>query len=326
MPLQEKNLMLLTGAGFTHNFGGFLAREMWSKIFNNPLVQANDEARKLLLSDFDFESVYSAKMSRGEETIKVIREAVEAAYKDLDETVKNWGFNHDNPTALNTYGLGELFNFISSKGSDKGWFFTLNQDLYMERKNGYRSPGASFGQPSVDKDGGGGVKLVTLPDQAGIEKAKSVLNNASYIKLHGSYGWISSHGGNQMVIGKNKASDIDQEPLLKWYFEIFQNLIYEGGKKLLIIGYGFADNHINDILLKGVQEHDLNLYVINPTDPETFKNKLEGKPAHLVSYEVSKYIKIWDGVKGYFPYTLRQIFPPDQSKTTIFQEIKKSLA
>lgn len=326
MPSQSKNLMLLTGAGFTHNFGGFLACEMWSKIFNNLLVQANAEAHRLLLDDFDFESVYSAKMSRGEETIKIIRKAVEAAYKDLDDTIKNWVFNRDNPTALNTYGLGELLSFISSRGSDKGWFFTLNQDLYMERKNNYRSPGASFGQPSVDGDGGGNVKLVALPDQAGVEKAKSTLNNASYIKLHGSYGWVSSHGGNQMVIGKNKESDIDQEPLLKWYFEIFQNLIYEGDKKLLVIGYGFADNHINDILLKGVQEHRLSIYVINPTDPETFKNRLEGKPAHFGSYEISKYLKIWDGVKGYFPYTLRQIFPPDQSRTTIFQEIKKSLA
>ncbi|MCL5006697.1 MAG: hypothetical protein M1153_00920 [Patescibacteria group bacterium] len=108
---------------------------MWSKIFNNPLVQATAEARALLLNDFDFESVYSAKMSRGEETIKVIRIAVEMAYKDLDDTVKNWGFNQNNPTALNTYGLGELLRFLSSRGSDKGWFFTLNQDLYMERKN-----------------------------------------------------------------------------------------------------------------------------------------------------------------------------------------------
>ncbi len=321
-----KNLILLTGAGFTHNFGGFLAREMWSKIFNNSLVQSNAEARKLLLNDFDFESVYSAKMGHGEETIKIIRQAVEAAYKDLDDTVKNWVFNPDNPTALNTYGLGELLSLISQRGSDKGWFFTLNQDLYMERKHNYRSPGASFGQPFVDRDEGGGVKIVTLPNESGVERAKPTLNNPSYIKLHGSYGWVSSHGGNQMVIGKNKTNDINQEPLLRWYFDIFQGLIYEGGKKLLVIGYGFADNHINDILLKGVQEHGLSLYIINPTDPETFKNRLEGKPAHFGSYEVSKYLKIWDGVKGYFPYTLRQIFPPDQSKTTIFQEIKKSLS
>jgi hypothetical protein len=29
-------IVLFTGAGFTKNFGGFLAKEMWSKIFNNP--------------------------------------------------------------------------------------------------------------------------------------------------------------------------------------------------------------------------------------------------------------------------------------------------
>lgn len=290
----------------------------------NPLIQGNSEARELLLNDFDFESVYSAKMSAGEEVIRVIRMAVEAAYKDLDNTVKNWTFDHNNPTALDICKLGELFSFISSRGSDKGWLFTLNQDLYMERKYGYRSPGASFGQPSVDKDDGG-VKTVILPDQADVDKLKDTLNNTAYIKLHGSYGWVSSHGGNQMVIGKNKVSDIEQEPLLRWYFEIFQNLIYEGNKKLLVMGYGFADNHINDILLKGVQEHALSLYIINPTDPEMFKDRLAGKPVHSGMYKVSKYLKIWDGVRGYFPYTLRQIYPPDQSKTTVAEEIKKSL-
>lgn len=324
-----KNIILLTGAGFTYNFGGFLAREMWAKIFNNPLVQSNLEVRGLLLNDFDFESVYFTVLngSRYDESSKTaIKQAVESAYKDLDDTVKNWVFNHDNPTALNTYGLGELLSFISQRGSDKGWFFTLNQDLFMERKNGYRSPGASFGQPFVDKEEGGGVKTLSLPQENEIEKVKTLLNNASYIKLHGSYGWISSRGGNQMVIGKNKVDSINQEPLLKFYFDLFKELIYEGNKKLLVIGYGFGDEHINDILLKGVQEHSLSLYVINPSDPESFKNKLEGKPAHFGSYEVSKYFKIWNGVKGYFPYSLRQIFPPDQSQTTMFKEIKKALS
>jgi hypothetical protein len=297
---------------------------MWSKIFNNPLVQASAEARGLLLNDFDFESVYSAKMSHGEETIKIIRVAVEMAYKDLDDTVKNWVFNHGNPTALNTYRLGELLSFISSRGSDKGWFFTLNQDLFMERKHNYRSPGAMFSHPFIEGDNGK-IGIITLPNEDGVEKIKNTLNNASYIKLHGSYGWISSHGGNQMVIGKNKVNDIDQEPLLKWYFEIFQGLIKEGNKKLLIIGYGFADNHINDILLNGIQEHGLSLYIISTTDPETFKNRLEGKPSHSGSWEVSKYSKIWDGVKGYFPYSLREIYPPDQSVTTVSLEIKKAL-
>jgi len=329
MPTLPKNLILLTGAGFTHNFGGFLAREMWSKIFNNPLVQSNPEIRDLLLKDFDFESVYFSVLSgaRYAEPAKTaLKQAVEAAYKDLDETVKNWHFRTENPTALDTHKFGELLSFLSERGSHKGWFFTLNQDLYMERHKSYRSPGASFGQPFVDRDEGGGVKLITLPNEDEMEKAKASLNNAGYIKLHGSYGWVSSRGGNQMVIGKNKVDDINQEPLLKWYSDLFKELVFEGNKKLLVIGYGFADNHINDILLKGVQEHGLSLYIINPTDPETFRDRLEGKPAHFGSYEVSKYLKIWDGVKGYFPYSLRQIFPPDQSGSTIIGELKKALS
>lgn len=324
----SKNLILLTGAGFTHNFGGFLAREMWSKIFNNPLIQVDSEIRDLLLQDFDFESVYFSVLAGSrytDDSKMALRQAIEKAYKDLDDTVKNWVFNDGNPTALNTYGLGELLGFISQRGSDKGWLFTLNQDLYMERKNGYRSPGAPFGH-AVDGAEGGSVKLIGLPDEALMEKVKTELNNPSYIKLHGSYGWVSSRGGTQMIIGKNKIDDINQEPLLKWYSELFQNLIYEGDKKLLIIGYGFGDDHINDVLLKGVQDHNLSLYVINPTDPEAFKNRLEGRPAHSGSYEVSKYFKIWDGVKGYFPYSLRQIYPPDQSETTIAKELKRVLS
>lgn len=323
--MPEKNLILLTGAGFTHNFGGFLAREMWSKIFNNPIVQADTEARELLLNDFDFESVYSAKTRYSQKTVGIIKKAVESAYKDLDDIIKNWKFNDTNPIGLSSSGLADLLVFLSQRSSDKGWFFTLNQDLFMERKKDYRSPCASFPQPFIDKPEGGEINSVTLPSETELEKIKSNLNNTSYIKLHGSYGWTSSSGEKQMVIGKNKANDINQEPLLRWYSEIFQNLIYEGNKKILIIGYGFGDDHINDVLLKGIQEYNLSLYIINPTDPETFKNKLEGRPNHFGSYEISKYSKIWEGVRGYFPYSLRQIFPPDQSETSIFREIKKAL-
>ncbi|MBI5134392.1 MAG: SIR2 family protein [Candidatus Taylorbacteria bacterium] len=320
----QRNVLLLTGAGFTHNFGGFLAREMWSKIFNNPLLQAIPDVRDLLLKDFDFESVYSIVLTGGRytpEAKEAVRVAVEDAYKDLDDSIKGWTFNLENPLALNIYGLGDLLSFLSQRGSESGWFFTLNQDLLMERQHDYRSPGVA---QVFDYGIKGNAKKAILPKEA--EPAKKDLNNSSYIKLHGSYAWASSNGGNQMVIGKNKSENISQEPLLKWYMEIFMGQIFEKNKKLLVIGYGFGDAHINDILLKGVQEYGLSIYIVNPTDPEIVKNKLEGKPSHFGSWEVSKYAGIWNGVKGYFPYSLRQIFPPDQNETTILKEIKKSLS
>lgn len=316
-----KNIILLTGAGFSHNFGGFLAREMWSKIFNNPLIQGNAEARNLLLNDFDFESVYSEKVKYGEEVIKIISQAVEKAYKDLDDVIKSYLIHYGRGTSaeLDTHGIGELLSFMSERGSDKGWFFTLNQDLLMERLKGNRSPGASFGQPFVDGNEGGGVKSVILPKENEMEKIKSTLNNSSYIKLHGSYGWISSRGGSQMVIGKNKIINIAEEPLLKWYSELFETLICEGNKKILIIGYGFRDDHINKILLKGIKDHNLGLYIINPTDPQKFKESLVDT---LPDYDG---FNIWEGIRGYFPYSLRDIFPSHQNKTTIFTEIKNAL-
>ena len=322
MPNENKNLILLTGAGFTRNFGGFLAREMWSKIFNNPSVQAREKVRDVLSKDFDFESVY-AEVLRGfrydDDDKSALRTAVEQAYKELDDTVKNWSFNDRNPSGLNIYGLGDLIAIISHKGSDQGCFFTLNQDLYMERARGFKSPGVLYS--SMDP-----VASVRLPNESEVEAVKSTLNNASYIKLHGSYGWVSSLGGTQMVIGKNKSEDIEREPLLRWYLELFENAIYEGNKKLLVIGYGFRDDHINNILLKGVQEHALSLYVVNTTDPESFKNLLEGRPSDNRIWEVSKYFPIWEkGIKGYFPYSLREIYPPDQSETSMAQEIKRAL-
>jgi len=40
MPKDYSEHILFTGAGFTKNFGGLLAKEMWSKLFNNSKVQS----------------------------------------------------------------------------------------------------------------------------------------------------------------------------------------------------------------------------------------------------------------------------------------------
>ena len=40
MKLMENNeCIVLTGAGFTKNFGGYLGIEIWTKILNHPLIQ-----------------------------------------------------------------------------------------------------------------------------------------------------------------------------------------------------------------------------------------------------------------------------------------------
>ena len=55
MPKDYSENILFTGAGFTKNFGGLLAKEMWSKIFNNTKVQSYSQLKKLLINDFNYE-------------------------------------------------------------------------------------------------------------------------------------------------------------------------------------------------------------------------------------------------------------------------------
>lgn len=324
--IQSKNLILLTGAGFTKNFGGFLGEEMWTQIFNDVEIQGNDNLRSLLQEDYDFESVYSTVVSSNmtEEEKNIMKQVVERAYKNLDNATKDWVFNNDSPYPVNWYGLNDMIMLFNGGGKEKGLFFTLNQDLFMERRSGYHSPGSPrFSQQFYTLHGRELMpnEFVTIQGDGVEERAQSDINSYSglvYIKLHGSYGWKASDGSNQLVIGKNKTELIDKEPLLRWYFDLFQKVITEGNKKLLIIGYGFGDQHINKILVDGVEKHSLKVYIISTRPPIELKNHFE-RGGHYYALPILK------GLRGYFPYTLKEIFPANQSRTVHFDKIREAL-
>jgi hypothetical protein len=318
--------ILFTGAGFTNNFGGFLAREMWSKIFNNPEIQSNKTLKELLLNNFNYEFIYFAVLrSCKQKERELIKRVILKAYEDLDNIICNWNFNNSNPDSLNIYGFRDLLVQFIGSGHERGYFFTLNQDLLMERFNGYRSVGAPVFNNnfySWQKAKLKYTQFIRLPGENAMINTKATLESAGnfvYIKLHGSYGWLSSNGAdNQMVIGYDKLNDINKEPLLKWYLELFEKVIKEGAKKLVIIGYGFGDEHINDILLEGVNNYELRPYIISPTDPEMFMKRLREK----------KLDEIWKNLGGYFPCTLKQMFPhsQDQHPTPLYHEFKNAIS
>jgi hypothetical protein len=55
------------------------------------------------------------------------------------------------------------------------------------------------------------------------------------------------------VTGDNKETDIGRVPLLEWNLEQFRKSVCTEHARLMIIGYGFRDRHINSILLKAVE-------------------------------------------------------------------------
>ena len=119
-----------------------------------------------------------------------------------------------------------------------------------------------------------------------------------------------------MVIGNDKEEKIGREPLLKVYFDFFKDVIWGGGVKMVVIGYGFRDRHINEVLTRGIEKHGLKLYVVMPKSFQEFKI-----PLYDSRYEAEGII---DGIRGYYPVSLKDIFPRG-STSVIYQELATAL-
>lgn len=332
MKIHSSENILLLGAGFTKNYGGLLASEMWAEIFNHEKVQAQARIRKKMLEDFNYESIYYSVLednSFTDEEKIAIRDATKSAYEHIDNILMREFIHHNgNPPWINTINT-LLLNFGNT--DDNSFIFTLNQDLFIERfyinppdpSNRYYK--AKLSIPGIDQnpewfmnkyayrrsrpflviDEGAytyyklkGEDYYTLPTEEMLKNRKgSLLNRGSYflIKLHGSYNWISSDGKSAMVIGSGKAEQIKREPLLTDYFEIFTEVLSHDQRRLLIIGYGFGDEHINYELSESVKKHGLKIYILSPESPKEMKDKLCDLST---SSEDTK--TIWKGVAGYF--------------------------
>lgn len=204
---QVNKFVLLSGAGFTRDFGGFLANEMWALIFNQPELNRYPRVKSLMQNDFDYESIYY-KVAEGnefnEDERKTLTAAIFSAYKKLDDKIKDY----QPPGTSQPVSINEVNKFIAMfawNRSQKGFFFTLNQDQFIERY--FSSSDYSIVTLGVPKH------LITditdyndirLPDS--IESMVNKISDAQffYVKLHGSYKWKSSDGRDRMVIGKNK--------------------------------------------------------------------------------------------------------------------------
>ena len=290
----------------------------------------------MLLADLNFENVYSdimedemhAKFTPEEQA--AFMEAVENAYCNLDQVISR--YDQDAAGNFPNRNLAKLMHYLSTySGGERALWFTLNQDIFMERQFHWRATGA----PPFEQKFYTGLSLQLTPTSiqlpspeasqemlnAQLEKSSGDHAGTSYIKLHGSYCWKSWTDRSGMVLGINKADVIDDEPLLKCYFELFKSVIAEGGRKLLIIGYGFRDLHVNRILLNGIMTHGLELFIIHPKSPEAFQKALQ----EACAPDTGAPKKIWEAVRGYFPYTLYDIFHGNSDADTVaWREIRQS--
>ncbi len=168
--------------------------------------------------------------------------------------------------------------------------FTLNQDVLLElhylqhvllasdgqRWDGPQIPGmARFGQEE---------QTIGQHWTAGTLAPSSLYEFHSrsqpLIKLHGSSNWREAGGGPLMIIGGEKLSAIGSNSILARYFEYFSNCLCGGPSKLCVIGYGFRDSHINEVLLEAVNKQGMRFFLIDPAGAELCRRV---NPSHKAS-------------------------------------------
>lgn len=163
-------------------------------------------------------------------------------------------FNND----INNIGMTRFSDFISTYLTDSKWgkrIYTLNYDAWISKHMGY-----------YDGFGANG-----LFDREGI--IRSTKQNVHY-NLHGCINWDREWGEVRrikdcldfkkykhsslfslnrepllvapIITGYNKLSRMNYSPYLELYFSFQQDVI--DSDLLIIIGYSFSDNHINNIL------------------------------------------------------------------------------
>lgn len=312
-----KNI-LLTGAGFSKNFGGFLASEMWASLLNEVNRVPHPALREVMFEDdkFDYEAIYgrvltSKSLTKDEK--QAFTDSLRQAYAEMNRIICDYS-----QRAARCAVFANLISWFAGRpdSDDLGFLFTLNQDLLVEAfyrpqpgENCIRIPGLQNEKWFTGRLLTETPDEVTLPGTTdGIEKDlwKGGARFA-YIKLHGSIGWRSAPGSDALVIGHAKAAHIQREPLLRWYFRLFREVLNAGDRNLIVIGYGFGDEHINEVILGAIHRNGLKLFIVAPSDPRDFGPKL---------LATSHAKEIWRSLQGYYVRRVTELYEPQQSHPT----------
>src|SRR6266478_1170790 len=309
--------ILLTGAGFSRNWGGWLADEAFEYLLGHPLI--DDGLRTLLWrhkglggfeAAYDEQQTETSKPGRSVAMLdhaQRLNEAIRGMFDDMDKAfVTMRDFDFQKSLAISVTSFLTEFDAI----------FTLNQDLLLERqyltdnlsmllypkRTGWQIPGMEP-IPMVPD-----LPLGALRIQAPMDPSKFAVqkNLQPYFKLHGSSNWIDRSSGQPMlVIGGNKAVAIGRHEILKWNNEQFKAYLAKPDTRLMVIGYSFGDEHINTVIGGAAERGTLRVFIIDPLGVDVLRREREWLYPRYLGDKLPPYLI------GASRRTLREIFGGD---------------
>jgi hypothetical protein len=103
-----------------------------------------------------------------------------------------------------------------------------------------------------------------------------------------------------MVMGYNKLTTIQSQQVLNYYYNEFERCLSLTSARLVVIGYGFQDPHINTVIRRMISVSGPRMFIIDPlgVDVTDENRKLVIRPAN-------DFLNIIDGAST---RSLREIF------------------
>jgi hypothetical protein len=259
--------ILLTGAGFSRNWGGWLANEVFGHILDAPDIDEQLRSRlwQSRLCSEGFEDTLAAiqlehqtsRSTESERQLRAMNNALIGMFKLMNEPLKKQWRQDD----VRMQAIAFLSRFDA--------IFTLNQDTLLEsdylRHVRQGSKWARSYLPYMESINAA-PQVSTHQFDAEMTPAKDFNpdpNRQPYYKLHGSSNWRAG-GELLLVMGGNKSANIGGFEILREYYREFCVRLAKPNTRLMVIGYSFGDAHINYAICKAAGAGQLRIFIIDP--------------------------------------------------------------
>lgn len=318
--------LLLLGAGFSRNWGGWLATEAFEYLLGCPEV-VHDAGLRQLLWQHQHQGGFEAALAElqlafardpqsGGPPLMALQSAVSRMFADMNKAfmdMESWEFQQHIERMIGTF----LTRFDA--------IFTLNQDVFLEHHYANQNI-ALIGKKKWAGAELPGLRMTPAPDPMhGNSWARSTWSplpegefkaDASFqpiYKLHGSSNWTHVDGQPMLIMGGAKVREIGQTPILNWYAKVFEERLAEKPARLMVIGYGFRDEHINAAIAKAV-EGGLKLFVIAPEGAELARRINPTRQGGLIAAQTPLEGMLEQSLVGASRRPLRDIFGGDTAE------------
>ncbi|PRC92733.1 SIR2 family protein [Solimicrobium silvestre] len=293
--------LLLLGAGFSRNWGGWLAGEAFEYLLGCPEVACNSHLQQLLWRNqpaggfenalAEVQANFIKSPQEHTKNLQDIQNAVTRMFEDMNRGFlehPDFEFQQARERMVGTFLT--RFNAI----------FTLNQDLllehyYIDQNITLLSNGRWTGSdlPGMRPAPSGGTAIPNSWAERSWTPSSEDFNLAErmqpYFKLHGSSNWKEKHGAPMLIMGGNKIREIGLSPVLLWYHQKFEECLNKPNAKLFVIGYGFRDKHINEVIIRAINENGLKMFVIAPEGGDLARI---ANPTHTASIRVETSLEV----------------------------------